>query len=268
MAKTLACLLLLVTAVANADYLDITTSLTDGGTFGVATFKGQFTDPVGTGIFEPFWRARQSGNDTTYEFFNTDARPLSGDLAAGNNANGGDITNRTFLVSTLLAVDGQFVFLLDTNEPNGGGKDLLSLDRFIIRTSSSSTINTYAGLAGANLVYDIDTAGPCQATMGSAFCTNKPSNGVKLTEELNPGSGKTNMAVLVPVSLFAGHENEYLYLDAQFGNLGRDAAAQAGFEEWSALRGAQPVVPEPSSIVLLGTVLAGVCYRMRKRRAV
>jgi len=249
-----------------ATYLDLTTTLNDSGTFGPTTFRGDFTQPVGTGVFDPFWRAQQQGNATTYEFFNTDARPLSGDLAPGNKASGGDITNRTFLVSTLSAVNGDYVFTLDTNQENSAKGALLSMDKFVIRTSSSNTLSTFATLASANLIYDIDGLGnTCLATGGSASCTANASNGVILTEALNPGSGKTNMVALVPTSLFAGHTNEYFYLDVQFGQLAC-CNANDGFEEWSALQTTN-FVPEPTPYVFLTLAIGAlVIWNTKKRR--
>ena len=250
-----------------ANYLDITHTLQDSGTFGPATFQGDFTQPTGTGTFMPFWRAQQHGNDTTYEFFNTDARPLSGDLAPGNNANGGNITNRTFLVSTLQAVNGDYVFILDSNQQNNAAGALISMDRFVIRTSPSQTLSTFASLSSAHLIYDIDTAtNVCVASAANgsqAKCVSNASNGVILTEALNPGSGKSNMVALVPTSLFSGHTNEFLYLDVQFGQL-PCCQANAGFEEWSALA----ATPEPAPYVFL-TLATGamVIWNTKRRRA-
>jgi hypothetical protein len=160
---------------------------------------------------------------------------------------------------------------LDSNEPNSASKSLLSMDRFIIRTSSNPSISTFADLSAASLIYDMDAGWNCAATGGQASCMGGADNGVVLTETLNPGSGITNFAALIPTPLFAGHTNEYLYLDVQFGarsDATADGDAQAGFEEWSALR-ATPVtvtaVPEPSSVALLATAVAGVAFSVRGR---
>jgi len=143
----------------------------------------------------------------------------------------------------------------------------ISMDKFVVRTSSSNTLSTFASLASANLIYDIDGPYSCAASAANgsqAFCNADAGNGVILTEALNPGSGKTNMVALVPTSLFAGHTNEYLYLDVQFGQL-PCCETNAGFEEWSALRSAS-AVPEPTPYVFLTLAIGALAIWNTKKR--
>ena len=135
-----------------------------------------------------------------------------------------------------------------SNPPPPAAPRLLSLDVFQVYTSNSATIHTLADLQATNLIYD----------MGA-------DNKVYLNYALESGSGSGDMLAYLPVSLFAGKENQYLYLYSRFGVTGGNYASNDGFEEWARLEGSPvtpPTVPESPTLLLVGGgLLALGCVR-------
>ncbi|MCL4219512.1 MAG: PEP-CTERM sorting domain-containing protein, partial [Candidatus Hydrogenedentes bacterium] len=129
----------------------------------------------------------------------------------------------------------------------------ISLDEVQIFQSSTAnqSVTSFSGgvldLASSNLVYRMD-----------------PGHEVLLDYSLNHGSGSGDMFMYIEDSLFS-YGQQYVYLYSDFGLTIRE---DAGFEEWAVIRGQnQGVVPEPSSMVLLGVGLAGLIARRRMRKS-
>lgn len=213
-------------------------------------------DPTGSGVFAPF--VRLSTNNPVMRGYNTDYRPLQFD--ENNSA--------TFTLSRLLSevpivneggVDYR-EFQLDINQNVGGTAYLLTLDTLEIYESLYSDLCGYpfdgsgGGHSGcvanntATMIYDMD---------GNA------DNFAVMDYRNNTGSGKRDLRVLVPNSLFNQDPNcspgavgcttyitTYSEFGADFDAADPDPILQEahgnndGFEEW----GVKPFEPTAVSL--------------------
>jgi hypothetical protein len=246
------------TQAAQAGYLDLTNPPTGNGTNinGALFFHGSIGS--GTGKFPAFVQITGSGQGNVKEGYNT---------TVNNVLNNGSADEHNFAVQAgdipVVNIGGvdYFEFNLDINESNNDTDRYLSLDS--LKVYKSDTPN--------QSVTDPDLLGTKMYDMGAG-------NGVLLDFNDAPGSGVSDMLVYVPVAGFA--VGDFVYLYSKFGVVGTSPPAGApagdygtsdGFEEWGFREGAPTLnnpVPEPASVVLAATALAGLGvtgWRRRKR---
>lgn len=221
--------------VPSATILDLTTPEAQAVVGGVI-FQQSGTQPTGSGVIDSFVRLKGTGNATTEQGYNTDARPLQ------FNENRSPTFTHALQLGSVPVVTIKGVayreFLLDINQT--ASSPMLSLDELRLFVGSGPRLSGYdpatRQLTGLDPVYDLDANGDIA---------------VKLNYLLAPGSGGGDVKVYVPDAYFTGASaNSYLYLYSRFGDT---YSANAGFEEW-AVRANGTVTPPPAFSSISGFV--------------
>jgi hypothetical protein len=251
-----------------------------GDVGGTAIVRDNFTQPAGTGVFEPFLTIDSNGQTST------------GNTAIEQGYNTAGFSgmyldqlrpqwNKQLTFGSLadLTVNGQkyYGFLLDANEP-GSGKSVISVDNIRIYTSSTVTTGTVG-----NDVTKLNNLGTLRWAMNDPLKTGPNfniNNWIKLdsaqenvdagSNVSNGGSGKSDMIVYVPASAFVGvNDSDYVWfynLNGVHYTADGDLAAEAGYEEWRAVTGQHTSVPDGgATAILLGAGFMGLVALGRKR---
>ena len=202
--------------------------------------------PTGTGTIDAFV-AIQGTTGGSQQGYNTDGA-VEFDTVSGGHTHAlllSDIPIVTFGGTKYRE------FLLDINQ--NVTHHILSLDEITFYQAATGTLTNYSpdfvtrnstNPAFGAPIYDLDAGG---------------DNYVKLDDSFGAGSGKGDMLLFVPNSVFNGAGN-YIYLYSMCGDTINGAD---GFEEWAVGSGG-PIIPEPATICLLGL---GVLGLLKKRRA-
>ncbi len=138
-------------------------------------------------------------------------------------------------------------FLLDINQ--NVTSTILSVDKLQIFLETTDNLSGHPGVFSA-AIFDLDAGG---------------DNYVKLDDSFGAGSGKGDMLLFVPDSIFTGAANynptgnNYIYIYSMFG---ATLDGSGGFEEW-AIGSGGTIIPEPATICLLGLGFSGLS-RTRK----
>lgn len=235
-----------------------------------ATFTVYNHQTAGTGALDPFLRVNNDNPSTTCNASNATRE-------CGFNTDGAVTwdTKSDPHTHALLMSDYAGSFVLDINEPNGGGRPLISIDQLQIFGSNVASVGgaTYVGsnptgvLGNQNLTLLWSLDGSTANTDYTIFAKDGFS-----------GSGTTDLKIDIAKSVFYQNASnfKYLVLFANMGNVDRDpsssAATGGGFEEF-ALVGtpiSDSTVPEPAAVWLLLTLIAfvgsGLSRSARKSR--
>ena len=259
---------------------------------GTVTFTNQAFQPTGTGVFNPFLRLDVKGNLADEQGYNTSATISEGPTnnqttrKVLDNMSPVNWTHDVKISDLQLTADGNFYqFKLDINEP-GNANSLLSLDGlklFATNVTSQSgealdgnddIKNSTTGIQG-DLLWDMDEG---KSAPNGALGSGDRSVLLDAKLDKGPGSGVSDMVMLVPKGIIDGSGKTHLILWSRFGleqaaNTGL-TTADAGFEEWAFSAksgttvnpggGAGVPIPGTAALSLLGLALVG---RKTRRKA-
>lgn len=237
----------LASTVEASTIIDLTAG--GSGTSNGAIYSWTDYQPTGSGVIDSFLRVQNRGTEQGYN--HSLGHKVPWDTKPGSHTH--DVQMEDLVVRNITGVD-YYEFLLDVNESSGRDRELINLDNIQLYTRSSPITSPDESLSHLGTLRYNNDVGPNGDTT------------VVLDYSLNSGSGSGDMFFYVPVSLFAGTlPTDYLYFYSLFSN------SEAGFEEWAMLQqtgpGDVPVIPEPGTMLLMGTGLALAARRRLRKTA-
>jgi hypothetical protein len=240
-AASLAAAFLLCAGSATATTVDLTPGAGSSGTINGVLFEFDQVQPAGTGILNSFLRIMANGTEQGYNTSNP-AFPFDEQPPAGG-------FTRDITFGQLQVISGQYEFVLDGAEPQGGPQGTLTLDALQIYVSNTPSQNTTTLASLGTLLYDMDAGEDSEVLLDN------------LT-----GNGVSDMLMSVPASVFAGvADGQYIILYSHFSDSG------GSFEEWAHVTDPNepgfPPIPEPSSAMLLASGLFGLALAGSRRRS-
>ncbi len=243
---------------------------------GTAIVSDYWSQPTGTGVFDPFLTLDANGKTSTgvrtiESAYNADGHNqlyLDGHRPSWNTTlRFGD------LAKVQVGLSNYFAFILDANEP-GASKSVISIDNIRIYTSATDNTATVQ-----NDVTKLNNLGTLRWAMNDPLqltATNfNINNWIKLdasqeniNKGSNGGSGNADMIIYIPEAAFGtALATDFIWfynLNGVHYTVNKDLAAQAGFEEWSAVVRTARVPDGGMTLLLLGLGLLGIGYSVRR----
>jgi hypothetical protein len=183
--------------------VDLTAGTGSAGTVNGVLFEFDDQQPGGTGGLNSFVGIEASGTEEGYNTSNP-AVPFD-EVGLTRDVQFGELEN----------IGGNYLFVLDINEPSGG-QSLLSLDELQIYISATGSQNTTVLGDLGTLIYDLDAGG---------------DNVVLMDFDNAPGIGVSDVLMTVSASTFAGvSPTDIVILYSRFGDT---ESADEGVETWA-----------------------------------
>lgn len=235
--------LLFSVGAAQATVLDLGSN--GSGFLSGAFFNTDSTHPAGTGVIDPFLTVQNSpweqGYNSNTQNFDTKRVPQ------WNH----EIKLSDLQTTTLNGI-AYYGFVVDVNEPNGGGKSTISLDGLKLFVSPTLQHST-----------SVDANGFFNGSLGALVFDLGAGNLVRYDDQ-HSGSGTADIGIYIPVSLFAGHSpNEYVYMYQRWGNTD---ASEGGFEETFIKQGVVAVPELGTFFPIIGLLAAVFSTHILRRR--
>jgi len=188
------------------------------------------TDPTGSGTFDSFVRISSTNPNTFERGYNTDQKPPPLDDKSGAFTH-----NELLSAVPVVQVGGVLYreFQCDINQNDKSPDWYLSLDKLQIWLTDAAHVNSLVYTEGAN--FPSATGGHFQASYASLVWEQPLDTWYRLNYDLNAGSGKRDLKVLIPEAAFQsvisaqGYTNPYVVL---FTDMGRHEGDNDGYEEW------------------------------------
>jgi hypothetical protein len=249
-----------------------------GDVGGTAVFANYWTQPTGTGVFDPFLTLQAKGNKKTEQAYNTDGKSfLYMDETRPE-------WNTTLKLGDLALINqdnvNYYAFILDANEP-GGAKSVISVDNIRIYTSPSD--NTASVKSNQSNLDDLGTLrwAMNDPLMKSTLQYNVDdwvkldANQQNIGKNANGGSGMADMIVYIPQSAFSDaaasdfvwfYNLNGVHWSTDYTNSDPNLSAQCGYEEWRAVEDVpRHYVPDGgSTLVMLGLGLLGGAWMFHR----